>query len=430
MPRSTGQPAIKTDPDHDEVMIMQDGDEIVREIDVYLSPAMESQLYLMQYPLQHHRPADAALPKAARIKKSHGMIELDERITTSPTEQQQGLFSLSHRTSTSHTIPVSTHMALGKLDGTTLHLVPLSHIVQMRPSFEHINNNNDNNNTSNDPMEEEETTPITLEKKPILFQKKETERAALARKSSFAYKKSSEESEPWQMLFVCGSDTIQYDEAMNKVTCGSSSTTTSLLVCDDTRNTNNVSYVQSLNYLEQVETTTTTTTTTVQQENPDMNTVCVQLVTLLQHGCPVPYSVLSNKFPFSQWLVPSLLSTCIMVRGNFVLQSRFLTSMPLPLLEVRSFALFVLQMYGHVERVRLMAVFPNISEETITMVLNQVAHKQQCGGTSTSSCWQFKLSDNIDFYSQFPQQCQLYEQYWERQAIRFSNQFELYKNAV
>lgn len=389
MPRSTGQPAIKSDPEQDEEMFMEDGDEIVREMDVYLSPAMASQLYLMQYPLQH-RPA--ALPKAARIKKSHGMIELDERIPT----QGQGLFSLPHRTSTSHTIPVSTHMALGKLtnDGRSLNLVPLSHIVQMRPSFEHVNADPD----VSSPEEE------TLEKKPVLFQKKETERAALARKSSFAYKKSSEESEPWQTLLVCGPDTIQHGQAGKKVICPSPSTP----LCTSTMN--NASFVQSLNYLP-VETVEETTLE---------NNVCAQLTTLLQRGWPVPYSVLKDKYP-SHDLFPSLLSTCVLVRGNFILQSRFLP-LEAPLQHARTFILLVLQTLGRVERVRLDCVFPNMPE-AIQMLLEQVALKRMNG-------WQPKLQDNPEFFVMFPQQTLLYEQYWERQAIRFSDQLKFYKNAV
>jgi DNA-directed RNA polymerase-3 subunit RPC5 len=342
------------------------------------------------------------------------MIELDERIPT----QGQGLFSLPHRTSTSHTIPVCTHMALGKLsnDGTSLNLVPLSHIVQMRPSFEHVNADPDVSS-----LEEE-----TLEKKPVLFQKKETERAALARKSSFAYKKSSEESEPWQMLLVCGPDTIQHGQAGDKVICPSPSTP----LCTSST-MNNASFVQSLNYLP-VETTVedTTTTTTLEIKN-----VCAQLTTLLQRGWPVPYSVLKDKFLSQQQqqqqqdddlllLFPSLLSTCVLVRGNFILQSRFL---PLegPLQNVRSFILLLLQTLGRVERVRLECVFPNIPPEAIQMLLEQVAIKRDYYGQ-----WQPKLQDHTEFFLQFPQQTLLYDQYWERQTIRFSNQLELYKNAV
>lgn len=44
--------AIKTEP-QDEPVVVDDSDEVVREIDVYLSPAMASQLYLVQFPLQH-----------------------------------------------------------------------------------------------------------------------------------------------------------------------------------------------------------------------------------------------------------------------------------------------------------------------------------------------------------------------------------------
>ena len=52
---------------------------------------------------------------------------------------------MAQRTFASHTIPITTHLTLGKVlpvggddDDMALHLVPLTHITQMRPTFTHV----------------------------------------------------------------------------------------------------------------------------------------------------------------------------------------------------------------------------------------------------------------------------------------------------
>jgi DNA-directed RNA polymerase-3 subunit RPC5 len=381
-------------------MNMKDGvDEIVREMDVYLSPARSSQMYLMQYPLQH-RPA--ALPEAARIKPGHGMIELEERIPT----QGHGLFSLVHSIQKSHVIPVSTHLCIGKIteNGKSLTLIPISHVVQMRPSFDHVNDVND---TQDHDMEEQDSTS-KLEKKPVLFQKKETERAALARKSSFAYKKSSEESEPWQELVVCA----EPKQATARVLGG---TLPSTPLLESNSFMTNADFLASLNYLPADTTTVAEDITTSTPVH-----VCAQLATLLQRGWPVPYAVLKEKFPTDD-ILPALLSTCVSCRGNFLLQSRLLPLLTPELQQARTFILLVLQNLGLVERTRLSRVFPEMSPEAIEMLLEQVALKCLNG-------WQPKLQDNPEFCDFFPQESQLYAQYWERQATRFEDQYQFYKD--
>jgi len=110
-------------------------DEIVRQIPVYLSPALSKHLNLIQFPLQHAETSSA--PEAVRVKPRHCMMELD--YPTPENIETFGQFQMTNRTYTSQTIPVSTHMALGKMDANgSMQLVPLSRITQMRPSFAHV----------------------------------------------------------------------------------------------------------------------------------------------------------------------------------------------------------------------------------------------------------------------------------------------------
>eukprot|EP00544_Gedaniella_sp_CCMP2646_P012747 CAMPEP_0202489354 /NCGR_PEP_ID=MMETSP1361-20130828/7099_1 /ASSEMBLY_ACC=CAM_ASM_000849 /TAXON_ID=210615 /ORGANISM="Staurosira complex sp., Strain CCMP2646" /LENGTH=418 /DNA_ID=CAMNT_0049119079 /DNA_START=90 /DNA_END=1349 /DNA_ORIENTATION=+ len=411
-------PVIKTEDD----VIMEEpcnNDEIVREIDVLLSPAMASHLYLMQFPLRPQcQVAAATLPDAARIKKDHGMIELDERIPLNA--GRNGNFALDQRTFVSQTIPVSTHLAVGQMDdfGNAIHLVPLSHIVQMRPNFAHVNEMH-NANSGIDPFEDA-TEEERLEKKPVMFQKKETERAAIIRKSSFAYKKASEESESWKMLVVCGPDTIPYHQAKESLTCASPSLP--LVSTDATRNQNASSFVHSLNYIPpplfDVDNISSTS---------NLSTVCAKLTFLLQRGWPVPYAVVQTQFPNTDDpdLLTALASCAVLVRGNFVLQSRLMPLTP-ALQQARTFVLLLLQKRGHVERVRLEQVFDEneaVTSEAIQMLLEQVA-------TRGTNGWQPKLQDNLGLYELFPEQAQLHSQYWERQETRFAHFLQMYKEAT
>ena len=244
-----------------------DDDEIVREMDVYLSPQLSHSLHLLQFPLQqfpfhseaqgtvHSRPEEPLLA-AARYKPRHNMLELDQPIPSTEFMEQQGLKYLQQRTYASHTVPVTTHMAVGKLipdhPNTTddddndhhhpklsLHLIPIHHITQMRPTFTHIDQDDPNNTT----LEEEQALAAATAaqntadgkeavRKPLMFQKKESERAATARKSSYAYKKSSEEAEEWMPLEIMiggqqmgggggggGDDDDEWDLLQNQIAC-------------------------------------------------------------------------------------------------------------------------------------------------------------------------------------------------------------------
>lgn len=396
-----------------------ESDEVVREIDIYLSPSLASELYLMQFPLQHRRPAP--LPDAARIRPRHGMLELDEQIP--PNVGHDGAFHLSHRTHTSHTVPVPTHMALGRFDNSgksskaVLHLVPLSHVTQMRPGFSHVDETDVQN-------EMDEAEDDKMERKPLMFQKKESERAAMMRKSSYAHKKASEESEDWQELTVNDRESLAYQDAMKKVPCPSAKNELMESLSAD-RDTG-VSYVRSLNYLPAVSVFIDGTDASAGSSS-ELSHVCAKLTTLLQRGWPVPYNILRDQFPSVQDndLISALSSCAVLVRGNFVLQSRLL-QLPTEIGRARTFTLYLLQTFGFVQRSRLEHAFQengSVTSEVILALLEQVAEKTGENG------WQLKLSDNSEFCEKFSGQTQLHLQYWERQATRFADVIQLYSEA-
>lgn len=434
-------------------------EEVVREIDVFLSPELAKQIYLLQFPLQRQKHRDKSGPHAARIKSRHCMVELDYPTRSADGNEQEynGQFHMPTRTYASQTIPVSTHMALGKFvanpnggsDAAGLHLVPLSRITQMRPSFHHVNEAT--LQTSATSEDEHETPDVTLDssssRKPLTFQKKESERAALARKSSYGYKKTSEESESWLSLDVHRTGSLEYQQAMLKIPCPNPDQ--SLLLTSNEKNkhtaedivdvtessskssgTAGSSYIQSLNYLPRRANAVgiDKTEQDVDSSNNEANSVAVvvgKLVELLQQGWPIPFSLLRNQFDASisnETLFAALNNCAFLVRGNFLLQSRFLPFAP-AISHARTFILFLLQTLEVVHRSRLEHVYKGddvVTPEVIIMLLQQVAKK-------TGQGWKLKVDDDESFAKSFPSAVPIYLDFWGSQVRRFGPLLERYR---
>lgn len=396
-------------------------DELVREIDVYISPALSEQLYLIQYPLY----SEAPLPDAARIKKKHTMIELDHQVPNNI--GTEGSYFLASRTQVSHVISITTHMAMGKIlsDGA-LHLLPLNHITQMRPDFSHVDEVDQQNQSSEDDRKDQQAQP-GLEKKPVLFQKKESERAALARKSSYSYKKASEDGEEWAELSICGPQSKEFVAAEQKIM---SPMKNIQIASGDCKN-----FVKSLDYLP--------ARSGMFNDEPQDGTsplvsVVKRLTAMLHRGVPVTYSVIRPQFPPSvddADLLLSLGSCAVLVRGNFYLQSRLLLWDQPQLAFARNFILYLLHTFGHIQRRGLEKVFRTdsstststptlvVGSEGIHTLLTQVAVRGTQG-------WLPRLEDNIEFCLVFPETMQLHNQYWERQGKKFESMLVVYERSI
>lgn len=418
-------PMSDGDLDIDESMADADddrnGDEVVREIDVYLSPSLYQKLYLLQYPLQQE---PVRRPVVARMKPRHGMIELDHPLPNH-TEREGQYTHMNERTFQSQTIPVQTHLCLGKMERVSnadtgaqsaLHLVPLGHISQMRPSFRHIDTANGTHNQVGDDddmdMADEQKQK---DKKPVLFQRKESERAALARKSSYAFKKASEEAEEWLELEVCRPDTDAHRDILDQIKCPAKH---QHVILPSKENT--VSYVNSLNYISLTEDPHHSF------HGSDARSVAARLTTIMSSGYPIPYSLLRKRFrqEISDVTLLQALSVCaVLVRGNLCLNSKFLTGLPRPVQRARTLVLLLLEMDGIIERKKLLHVYKDkedVSSERLLFTLRQVAKQTVIG-------WELKIQDDPVFQESFPEHVRLHKQYWERQALRFKKEITIYR---
>lgn len=463
-----------SDDDNDDIML-EDKDEIVREIDVFLSPELSKQLYLVQFPLQRlSQQIPRNKPQAARIKPRHCMVELDYPTRPGNDDDHQdysGQFFLPARTFSSQTIPVSTHMALGKLivddsEGAPgLHLVPLCRITQMRPSFHHVNEATlQMSSTTDDDPEQDGGN-----RRPLNFQKKESDRANLARKSSYAYKKASEDSEIWIPLEVHAESSDEWGRNMEKVTCTApnhnlllgrpGATAENALTIDATNDgdgplsipsnpnvtargssssstvISSATYVQSLNYLPQSMIDSLKTQPGMlslgDSSNPSSDVVSLvigKMVQLMHQGGPMPYSVLRPQFDpasVSDDVLQQALNSCAFwVRGNFILQSRLLPLGP-AIGQARTFVLFLFQSLGVVHRSRLLHVYAgddHVTPEVILMLLEQV-------GKKTNEGWKLKVDDDKSFQEKYPRYVPLHLEFWRKQVRRFGPLLERYRQA-
>ncbi|KAL7435665.1 hypothetical protein ACHAXM_004760 [Skeletonema potamos] len=450
-----------------------DGDEdpIIRNIDVFISPELSRTLHLLQFPIQPAISSNAAAstitPIEAKLRPKHNMLELEYSIPNSAlgghSHQQADNLHITQRTFTSNAIAPVTHMALAKLDkaGERLDIIPLQKdVLQMRPSFKHLHNydEEDETQTNIDKTGDSHTNSNTGgRQKPILFQKKESDRSANARRNSYAYKRASEESEEWIELDIHGSDgkwSSVRKEMLRKVACANREKTIRLAKSEFANRDDGGYYVKSLNYMESISTTFADvadmmmgeqTSTTKLPNNPadgDVEEIAVaelasKLVVLLQEGlgAMIPYRVLRSKFHSEkvsdEMLIMALSSCAVLVRGNFALKSslaQFLKKDAMK--EMRDLMLLLLNMYGSIQRERLIRVFQTkactnddyavINADVITFVLETMAKL-------SNGCWVSKVEDDVVFAARFPELASFHGVYWIKKKEMLKELVELYE---
>lgn len=468
---------------------IDDDDEIVREIPVFLSPELGQQIQLIQYPLQQRANYSPAAPEAVRVKPRHCMVEMD--LPTPSNIQFNGMYHMPSRTFSSQTVPVSTHMALGKMmmgagandndpKQLGLHLVPLSRMTQMRPSFSHV----DEAAASATATTEEElkrqqqssaggVDPVTG-RKSISFQKKESERQELARKSSYSYKKACEDAEGWHSLEVYDEASLQAQLVMSKVACPVEHQSRNLLDAGTLEkesnaasstgsrsnipgNTLNATYLNTLNYLPPREdfggepaikpyvSPTGGDDGDDDDEQGKLTWIVTKLVQLMRQGRPIPFSLLRAEFTSTQvsdsTLFVALGSCAVIVRGNWCLNSKLLSYSP-AMTQARTFLLCLFQSMRVVHRERLMRVFDagntgdnkkkhpdqeiiiadddKVTAEVIEFLLEQVGEKRKEG-------WVLKVDDDVKFSETNPQTAVVHLQYWANQIELFRPMLQRYR---
>mmetsp|Transcript_3502 Transcript_3502/g.6629 ORF Transcript_3502/g.6629 Transcript_3502/m.6629 type:complete len:559 (+) Transcript_3502:51-1727(+) len=456
-------------------------DEIIREIDVYISPELAKTMYLIQFPLQ---PASHAIhplemklgdqngkqgkrtamkspvppvPKAAKIKPQHSILELTYDVPNSSFSNQRqipGPLNLTERTFASQNIPIKTHMALGLFDNTNnkIDLVPLKSIIQMRPTFRHVDalyDGGSSSSTMGDGLEEDEEMDGSTDKekatsKPVMFQKSENERTILARKSSYAYKKASEEAEEWIELDVHGPGSDKRKTIMKRAYCPREDRERHLRFLKAGKRGGITGYVKSLNYLpnatdeEAVEDFVAGFESVVMSQDRNslqqpewMKELAARVSTLLQkrQGVTVSYSVIRSRFHPSisdHALIQALSASASLVRGNFVMKSSLMPLSP-PVAKARDVILILMIKYGIVQRHLLLSAFEKSGEESVVITAHVINSLLEMIARKTINGMEMNLEDDMTFETDFHAIARLHEMYWDKREKELKRYIDLYE---
>jgi len=373
-----------------------DDDEIVREIDVYISPTLTQQLHLIQFPLtpaaastdHHHAPRSAT---TARYKPRNQLLELDFPVAHDSFATQKrangipyGL-DLKQRTYTSHSIDPTTHTALGLVssNGTSIHLIPLVHPVQqMRPSFKHIDDVNAEREGGDSGILQEEVPAGEPGEQPILLKKKESDKTIAIRQSSYAYKKALQAAEEWIDLQV-QTERTHKNAVENKRREAYCSQIKRGLRLAPGASGGKKDYISTLNYLpvslEDVDRISSSSISAPSDRTNDENEhaavnlddegvgnrqgeedellreLTAKLTTSLQRGVPIPFSMIHHRYQNIEPLVilKALLGCSVLVRGNFVIKSTLSGLTPTEQ-DARDAIILLLNKYGFVQRYKLL----------------------------------------------------------------------------
>jgi hypothetical protein len=178
-------------------MFDDEEDEVLRELDVYISDNLD--LFLAQFPLKPVY-ADPIAINSAKCKPFHNKFELEvpySKAVISTFDANKN--SVSSQLLTSSVVAQRTSLGAGVIKDNIMYITPISSVVQFRPSFKNIQ--------SREIIEDEEEIHSEVVKgseelKQVQLKRKETERAQSTRVQSYSHIQSQEELEPWQKLAV------------------------------------------------------------------------------------------------------------------------------------------------------------------------------------------------------------------------------------
>jgi DNA-directed RNA polymerase-3 subunit RPC5 len=301
------------------------------------------------------------------------------------------------------------------------------------------------------------------------LQKKDQERSAQRHRNSYAYKRASEEGEDWISLDVHGNArdgrwTGVKKEIMERVKCTHRERELSLSCTMKS----NEGYVRSLNYLDSgaisfgvEEDLSEWAPSEYNAREPDKDDASVssavgpleraaaelaaKLAVLLQNGngTMIPYAVIRSRLnaAVSDEVLTMALSSCaVLVRGNFCLKSSLAQFLNVggsgnnrgrDMRELRDLILLLLNMYGMVQRERLVRVYARdeedaiINPESITFLLQTVAKR-----SDGNNCWVAKVQDDDTFAANFPEVAAFHGVYWVKKKERLKKLVVAYESAT
>ncbi|CAM9187559.1 unnamed protein product [Ectocarpus sp. 6 AP-2014] len=413
-------------------------DPLDRVLDVYLADELEDHLYLLQYPMQ---PADrpSSTPLAVKVKAANHLLEVEHPIKQGGKHYDKNAPGQLRRATQKHTgsrVRPATNFAFGVIRSDELHLTPIHATMQMRPCFQHIDEAKAQEIEMD--LDDPDNSGTKEAEKPqqVSFKKKESERATAARKSSYAYKKSIEDAEPWVALEVHGqNDDRSLDEFSrmfvdDDASANRGTTTKEFPPCER--------YLQGLDYMEEYDengesfsaggrgrrsladsidlvTAGTGTYSPVNLPAAPVHQLGgdAKVVGYLKLAHLVPFSMLLDVTNMSPDAVLQALSVegrqkGLLMRGNWAaLPADVWPRGPPHAADCLSVAQCLLHRYGAVSRPDLQRRFPELEPATLKELLSRIAELD-----TVDRRWVPKVKDGLTFGMEHPEIVELEEERW------------------
>lgn len=232
------------------------GDDVVEEMEVYLTQDLADQLHVLQYPLRPRgRPYDMSALTEVRHRPEHKQLQVDLAMDKDSEHYDPSTRHAMERSTMSSTlVPAQTTHCIGLVADGKLHLTPLHGVLQMRPTFAHLDDEHERSKqdkekdakataggrarqesaqgglglgpgAADDDADDEKPAGAAEEEQPmelhVQFRRPESERAMERKKTSYATLHNDRESEQWRVLahHPFGSD--ESEAAAAKLVCSS-----------------------------------------------------------------------------------------------------------------------------------------------------------------------------------------------------------------
>eukprot|EP00979_Chaetoceros_neogracilis_P018083 scaffold10550_cov271-Chaetoceros_neogracile.AAC.62 len=397
-------------------------DEIIREIDVYISPELAQSMHLIQFPLQpashtvnpllnhlpkgkkdSYRPPPPPVPTKAIMKPQKDMLELIFDIPNQSFSSQRRVpevLNLTERTFASQNIAMKTHMAMGIFDstGNKIDLIPLKSVLQMRPTFRHVDALFDDKTGEEEEELRKKEAEDDMTSKPIMFKKPENEHAMMQRKSSYAFKKANEDAEEWVELDVFGPKSDERKYTMKKAYCSRDSRDKTLRFMKAGKVGGSGGYVRSLNYLP-----TGTADDTIEE--------------FVAGGEAAVMSDDGSQLQQPEWMKDltgkALSASAALVRAS-----------------ARDVILVLMVKYGYLQRHLLVNTFENSGEESVVITTEVINSLLEIIARKTLNGMEMKLDDDMTFEKEFQPFAKMHECYWAKKEMALKKYIILYEEQM
>ena len=182
----------------------EEGDEVVRELDVYLNES-NNDFYVLQFPLKHSY-SDCPKIHSAKFRPKHQRLELSipypEEIFASDSEKPRPAAGQG-QTLSSTTVTQKSNLCVGVIMDGSLHMSNLKEVLQCRPSFKGFESNIEMVEEDDDIIDSEpDEVADSKQLQSVGYKRQESERAQASRLQSYSHIQAQEDLEAWRSLKV------------------------------------------------------------------------------------------------------------------------------------------------------------------------------------------------------------------------------------